>query len=191
MKRDQFDPMASDGDNADGLEPMPQFEVSFTVFGDPVAKGRPRFTVNASTAGVQPRGRAYTPQRTRTYEATVAKAARAAMGVLAPTTQPVQMTLVVFVPIPASWSKRKRAQALAGLVLPTGKPDLDNYEKAVTDALNEICYRDDSQICDVTKSKRYGETPRVVVRLFALDGFRANTFYVPKQTGKKTGAKNA
>jgi Holliday junction resolvase RusA-like endonuclease len=185
MKRDLFDPMASDSDNADGLEPMPVFEVSFAVFGDPVAKGRPRFVANASAAGVQPSGRAYTPARTRRYEATVKEAAKAAMGVLTPTDRPVQMTMVAFMPIPASWSKQKKARAMAGLILPTGKPDLDNLEKSVTDALNEIVYRDDSQICDVTKSKRYSDRPRVVVRLFALDGFRANPFYTPKRKGGK------
>jgi Holliday junction resolvase RusA-like endonuclease len=59
-------------------------------------------------------------------------------------------------------------------VLPTGKPDLDNTEKAVLDGMNKIVFRDDSVVCDVLKRKRYSETPRVKVWVRELDGHPAS-----------------
>lgn len=180
-----FDPMETDNTP----EPVgdPGFEVSFTIEGNPVAKGRPRFTTMPIAGDSRPLARAYTPKRTRTYEQTVAGAAKAAMRGSRPSPLPVQMTLVAFVPIPTSWNKQQRAEALAGLIVPTGAPDLDNYEKAVTDGMNGIIYVDDSQICDVTKSKRYSDRPRVHVRVFAL----GNLTSAPKRKKKAAKPKGA
>lgn len=161
---------------------MTNFEVQFTIPGNPVAKGRPRFTTANASDG---HARAYTPKKTRKYEATVADLAKAVLGVLRPCDTAVQMTLVCFVPIPKSWSLEKQARARAGLIYPTGKPDLDNFEKAVTDGCNGIIFGDDSQICDVVKSKRYSDDPRVHVRFFALGGFEhAAHNLTPKKKGK-------
>lgn len=107
------------------------------------------------------------------------------MGRLNPTAEAVTLMMVAFIPIPASWSKQKRACAAAGLVLPTHRPDLDNYEKAITDALNGVCYEDDSQICDVIKSKRYSTNPRVHVSVHPKEGFNDDLFYVPKAVTAK------
>jgi Holliday junction resolvase RusA-like endonuclease len=49
-------------------------------------------------------------------------------------------------PIPSSWSAKKQQLAVAGEILPTGRPDLDNVAKAVKDALNGVVYRDDAMI---------------------------------------------
>ncbi|UIF88339.1 RusA family crossover junction endodeoxyribonuclease (plasmid) [Cupriavidus necator] len=73
------------------------------------------------------------------------------------------VNLVAFIPIPSSWPKHRQAAARAGLLLPTNKPDLDNIEKAVTDACNGVVYADDALICDVVKAKRYAIESRVVV----------------------------
>jgi Holliday junction resolvase RusA-like endonuclease len=154
--------------------PLPHtYKVGFTIPGVPVAKGRPKF----STRGGVPR--AYTPAKTRTFEENAKAIATQAMGALKPCRSSVQMSLVVFVPIPASWPKGKRAQALAGLMHPTSRPDLDNYEKAITDALNG------SQICDVVKSKRYAENPRVVLEFWSKDGFA--TYAPPKRGNRARG----
>lgn len=48
-----------------------------------------------------------------------------------------------------------------------GKPDLDNLQKAVKDALNGIAWIDDSQVNDVAATKQYAPTqPGVVVTIF-------------------------
>ena len=50
----------------------------------------------------------------------------------------------------------------------TSKPDGDNLEKFVTDSLNGIYYKDDSQICFVIRKKVYSERPRTEIVLTTL-----------------------
>lgn len=42
--------------------------------------------------------------------------------------------------------------------------DVDNHLKSVLDALNGICYEDDSQVVEVTGTKSYGE-PHIVIEV--------------------------
>ena len=44
---------------------------------------------------------------------------------------------------------------VSGSILPTKKPDGDNVEKAVADALNKVAYLDDSQIIEAKWQKIY------------------------------------
>jgi Holliday junction resolvase RusA-like endonuclease len=130
---------------------------SFTIEGVPVAKGRPRISTRGGFA------RAYTPAKTRSFEAVVSDTARAAIGPIDPYAGPVEMEAHFSIPVPKSWRKRDRADALAGIIQPGGKPDLDNYFKAIADGLNGIVYKDDSQIVSARLTKRYGDDPGVVV----------------------------
>ena len=53
------------------------------------------------------------------------------------------------------------------------KPDRDNLDKAVLDALTGIAWVDDCQVCDGGQRKRYthpGESPHVRVTIRELDG---------------------
>jgi Holliday junction resolvase RusA-like endonuclease len=77
---------------------------------------------------------------------------------------PLAVLRAIF-PVPASWSERKRQQAITGDIKPGKKPDLDNIAKAWNDALNGVAYRDDSLICQMTLDKRYGPQPLVVVTI--------------------------
>ena len=69
--------------------------------------------------------------------------------------------------IPKSTSKKRRAMMLAGEILPTVKPDMDNVIKIISDALNGIAYTDDKNITDYDPSprKRYSDTPRVEITI--------------------------
>ena len=67
-------------------------------------------------------------------------------------------------PIPKSWSKTKQQDALMHRVRPTTKPDADNVLKQL-DALNEVCWRDDSQIVEATVRKFYSDRPRLVITI--------------------------
>jgi Holliday junction resolvase RusA-like endonuclease len=128
------------------------------VAGKPVPKARPRFSRT---------GHAYTPAKTRAAEKAIALAAGQAMvydGVEI-TDQPVRLSVVAVMPVPKSWSRAKKAEALAGWVTPTGRPDIDNVAKLVSDALNGVAYHDDSQIIEAIAQKAYGVEPRTIIAI--------------------------
>lgn len=130
-----------------------QQPVTFAVQGVPVAKARPR---------VLRSGQAYTPGKSVAYERQVQLAATLAMRGHVRLSGAVQATLRFDLPIPASWSVRKRAAAITGELAPTGKPDLDNLLKSVLDGIRTIVIGDDAAIVDVRATKRYGIAPLTV-----------------------------
>jgi Holliday junction resolvase RusA-like endonuclease len=80
---------------------------------------------------------------------------------------PLRVELLAVVAIPPSWPMTRRLAALAGEVLPTGRPDLDNLSKPL-DALNGIVLGDDAQVTDLHARKRYGP-PKLVVTVSPVD----------------------
>lgn len=109
----------------------------------------------------------YPDPETEKYEKVLAEAAGLFMRGRAPTENPVKLLVHSFRPIPASWSKRDKEKAEARALLPTSRPDWDNYGK-ITDALNGIVWNDDSQVCDGRVIKHYSTEPalRIEVREF-------------------------
>ena len=140
------------------IEPL-----QFTVPGQPVGKGRPRI------GRVGAHARMFTPEKTASYESLVKHAAHVAMAGAKPIEGACGVRMRITLSVPASWSKKKQAQALAGAVRPTTKPDADNVVKAVFDGMNGVVWRDDVQAVDLAVRKRYGATPGVVVNVQALD----------------------
>lgn len=131
--------------------------IQFTIPGAPVGKGRPRI------GRVGAHARMFTPAKTVSYEATVALAAQQAMQGRELLQGALSVHLLIGCPIPASWSQKKQAQAKAGELHPTTKPDIDNVEKAIFDAMNGVVWRDDVQVVRVSKAKAYAATPGVHV----------------------------
>jgi len=82
----------------------------------------------------------------------------------------VTLELTAEVSIPASWSNKKRNRAIAGEVVPTGRPDLDNLYKIVADAFNMVLFRDDSQVVSLRARKRYSVEPKLVVTVRPANG---------------------
>lgn len=134
-------------------------QIEFTVPGIPIGKGRPRATT------VKGKARMYTPARTANYEGTVALFAAQAMTGRQPFSGPMCVFMDVVLPIPASWSKKRQAAALAGQEWPTKKPDMDNVVKGIFDAMNGIVWNDDVQVVALNVGKVYGPTPGVAVRV--------------------------
>lgn len=135
--------------------------ITVTIDGDPVAKGRPRVT----RAGI-----AFTPAKTRAFEAHARMAAQIAMDGRDPIEGPVAVVVVAVMPIPMSYSRKKAEAALAGATRPAKRPDIENVAKAAFDALNGIVYRDDSQIVEMVARKVYGLRPRVEVTVMGWGG---------------------
>jgi Holliday junction resolvase RusA-like endonuclease len=139
--------------------------IAVIVSGEPVAKGRARMTR---------RGFVYTPAATRKYEAHARLAAQLAMDGRPPIDVPVRVELLVELPVPASWSKRKAEAAITGGVRPTSRPDVDNYVKSILDAVNTIVVVDDAQVVDLHAMKRFGLSPKMVATIFPIDAAASN-----------------
>ncbi|AKR54368.1 Phage Holliday junction resolvase [Devosia sp. H5989] len=135
--------------------------IEIVLLGEPVAKGRPR--TNLQTGVV------YTPEKTRTYEQMLRLAATDVMGGKPPLDGPLVVDMLVVKSIPRSWPKKKQEAARAGSLLPTGKPDWDNFGKVV-DAANMVVWVDDGQIVDGRVRKSYGDKPGMWIRITPLEG---------------------
>jgi len=133
------------------------FMVMYTVYGEPVGKGRPRFARRGNFVST------YTPQKTKSYEDEIRMMAKAAMGASEPLETPITVAIYIRVGIPTSFSKQKRKDALSGFIKPTKKPDADNILKCFLDSMNDIVYLDDKQVVNLHVTKVYAETPAVEV----------------------------
>jgi len=131
--------------------------VTFTVYGIPVPKARPRFRRIGKFVST------YTAPKTKTYEDQVRDAARLAMGSTEPLETPVSVYFYLSVPVPASYSKKRTQACLSGEEKPIKKPDLTNVAKSLEDGMNGIVYKDDSQIVNLHMTKVYSNEPRVEI----------------------------
>ena len=138
--------------------------ITITVNGEAVAKGRPRVTR---------RGFVYTPANTRKYEAHVRLAAQMAMGSRAPITVPARAEIVINLPVPTSWSGKRRDAALRGDIRPASRPDADNYIKVALDAINTNVVTDDSLIVDLRAVKQNASVPQLTIVITPLAAFTA------------------
>lgn len=133
--------------------------VTFTIVGKPCGKGRPKFARRGEYVTT------YTPEKTVNYESLVkfvwvqsgGEKLHGAIGA----------SFVSHFPIPKSESKKKRAEMDGEWY--TKKPDCDNIEKIILDALNGIAYDDDSQVAKQSSEKIYdAEETMVEVTLYEL-----------------------
>ncbi len=133
---------------------MPE-PITIVLDGIPRGKARPRFRMG--------RPRPFTPKETREQEFTLGWAARRAMAGRPIFNGAVALDACFTMPIPRSWPQRKRDAALRGDLLPTTKPDADNFLKLALDGLNKIVWKDDAQVTRATIRKRYGALPGTVI----------------------------
>jgi len=136
--------------------------IRFFIAGDPVPKGRPRMTRSGHT---------YTPEKTRTYESKIGLFGSQAMSGKPLLEGPLRVDMMVVLPIPESWNKKKKEEALACRLLPTGRKDLDNFIKCL-DGLNGIVWGDDGQICSILAKKAYGERPGMYLEIAEIEGVK-------------------
>lgn len=143
--------------------------VAFVVYGEPVAQGRPKFSVIGGHA------RAYDPRKSRDYKSLIKQVAQDHVPAEL-LTGPLVLVVKVYRAIPQSFSKRKRSEALAGQLRPTTKPDLRNYIGGIEDALTKLVWVDDNQIVAYGDTgKWYGDPPRIEVEVYRLDDWCAVT----------------
>lgn len=130
------------------------------VPGEPVPQGRPR--VYRTPRGV----RGVDPAKSRRYKALVSQQAQRQWHG-EPLSGPLAVNVTIYRSIQQSGSKRLKTAKQAGAIRPTVKPDVDNYYKAVSDALTGIAWVDDNQIVEISVAKFYddGGGPRAEIEV--------------------------
>ena len=131
--------------------------VTIRLDGPPRGKGRPRFGRRGSFVAV------WTDKKTASYEDLLKEQGQLSMGALPMRLGALSVRIEAGMPVPASWSQKKRQAALSGDLSPTGKPDFDNIAKIVGDALNKIVWKDDSQIIVCAFRKFYAAEPALTI----------------------------
>lgn len=139
-------------------------QIAFTIPGVPVAQPRQRHAMIAGHV------RNYTPTKhpVNAFKAVARLAASAAMKD-GPIEGPLRVDLVFVFARPAAkvWKSKPMPR-----IRHTAKPDRDNLEKSVQDALNEIVWRDDAQICAGETEKWYAagdEHPHVGITVTRIE----------------------
>ena len=84
-------------------------------------------------------------------------------------TEPLAIHLNFYFTPPKSYSKKRIRAIEAKEELFTKHLDLDNLVKAVTDGMNGVMYKDDSQIIGLTAGKHYGKKDYVDVKVQIID----------------------
>lgn len=133
--------------------------IKLIIPGEPVAKARPRITEYG----------AYTPAKTKNYESLVKELYFIKHGQTLLDGE-LSVNIKAYFKIPKSISKKKREMMINKDIRPIKRPDLDNVMKSITDALNGVAYKDDSQIVSANIEKFYSEEPRVDVVLEQMKG---------------------
>jgi Holliday junction resolvase RusA-like endonuclease len=133
--------------------------IQFTVNGEAVAQGRPRFAHTKKGRTV-----AYDPIKSRNFKQYVKLvASQHAPNKLIE--GPILLEVSVFRSIPKSFSKKKASEAIEGKVRPVTRPDADNFVKSIKDALSKVIWKDDSQVVSMIVHKWYSDSPRVEVKV--------------------------
>lgn len=142
-------------------------KVVLTIPGEPIGWGRPTPVARLGSDGV-PFVMMVTQEQTRAAKNAVRAAFRQRYPDHRPWTGPVLLRFTAVFETPASFNKALREAAARGLLYATKKPDKDNIEKLIKDALNGLAYIDDQQVMG-GGLKRYGSPARVEISFEKLD----------------------
>lgn len=142
---------------ADGTVDAAEFDFDLV----PVPKERARVVTNKKTGQMF----GYTPARTKYFNSEIQRVVTHIFAGRSPISGPVRIHMTFVIQIPKSWPKWKHEAALEGLIVPTGRPDMDNLEKALLDAFNEVAIVDDAYVCERQATKIYGDFPAIHSRL--------------------------
>lgn len=131
--------------------------LTITIPGKPVAQGRPRFARRGIFVV------AYDPATSKDYKSWVRHCALQAMAGVPPIPRDVPLIMDVRIVLDRPKSIPKK------VVHAVKKPDVDNYVKGLSDALESIVYEADQQIVELHAAKVYGTPPGVTVTITRKD----------------------
>lgn len=82
-----------------------------------------------------------------------------------PVKGPVSLDISYHLPIPVRTSRVRKREMLAGRIHHISRPDVDNLNKFLCDALKTLVFEDDSQVVEICARKLYGENAKTIVRV--------------------------
>lgn len=139
--------------------------VKVVLPGPPRGKGHHHYRIVYPKNGKRPFVQEYPHPETAKYEKELRSAAWMAMVGKRVLDEAVTVQIDALMPVPESWSRRARAEALRGDLCHTGKPDWDNIGKTL-DAFKNIVWKDDAAVIEAVVRKYYSETPCLIVQVW-------------------------
>lgn len=130
--------------------------IHIVIPGPPIGKGRPKFARGKNFV------RVYSPAKTTRMEELIKLVFCGKYPGHVPLAGPLEVGVMAYFAIPASTPKKLAALMATERVPYCHKPDADNVLK-ILDALNGICWKDDSLICRAIVGKYYSERPRLEI----------------------------
>lgn len=125
-------------------------------------KGRPRFTTRGKFV------RTYTPKDTLDFCNKVRNSFIETFGDEYKDYEgAVKIDILCCYSVPKSLSEKKKKQLLYKPFLK--KPDNDNIEKSIMDALNGVAYKDDSQVYENHTIKKYNKDDFIMIEIIYED----------------------
>lgn len=113
--------------------------------------------------------RTYTPKKTANFESQIKNTAMNTID--KPLLGPLEIRIVF---------NFKRAKSSKDLYV-TKRPDLDNLQKSVFDALNKVAWKDDSQIIRVHAEKNFSDVECIEITIVEIK----TPWKIPRGTRKK------
>lgn len=107
-------------------------------------------------------------QRYLAYKEEICWQTRQQMKNKDPITGPIAVNVQFRMPIPKSWSKKKKSEAEGQYH--TKRPDTDNLIKGLFDSLNNLVWKDDNQVCKILAKKIYSSKPGIEIEIKQLEG---------------------
>lgn len=143
------------------------------VLGTAVGQGRPRFCARGKFV------RAYDPKKSADAKQLIRalatqKVQEMGWNMLGPKV-PVKIEIDEYRQIPGSLRAYEKGAAYGGYIVPLGKPDCDNVEKLIMDALSGLVYCDDKQVFDLHYRRHYCDEDhkspmtRISVSMYYID----------------------
>lgn len=140
--------------------------IQFFVQGEPKPQPRPR--AFARKMGDKFVARVFDAGTAEGWKAQIAVAAKPFLPA-EPLDGPIALRVTFNLPRPKAHLKKDGSVKDGAPLWHTSRPDLDNYVKAVCDALTQIgMWRDDNQVADMSLRKQYGPQAGAFVEVVAL-----------------------
>lgn len=139
--------------------------MKFEIAMEPMASPRPRFSSKGGFV------KAYMPKEYMAWKAQLLFKWKLLKLKQEVSGKPLFVKLGFYLEPPIAVSKIKKNQAaLEAETIPVvKKPDIDNLQKSVLDALNKHAWPDDNQISNIYAKKRYSLRPRIEIEVTEVE----------------------